>query len=396
MRNAISKIVVAVGCAMGFAGMASAQSVNGFSSIIHVPVVVSSATFHTTLFVHNPSSSATTVRMTYYGANGTAMAGANACGDISIPAGTTSEFDPSQLCSLAGAGSQFGSMRIYELSDSVRPIAAYTRVQSFSGNGFSIEGFPVGHISNDLGESVVLGLARQAGAPGYQSNCFVSSVGEAVTIDMVLKDGANAQLGTTQSFSLGANETVRVLDVFAAAGAPDGDYSNVRAEFTKGTTIGNPSFSAFCTVQNNTSFDADFRVAKTVTPDDDGMRYTGVSNKDGMGNQLAVPAGGKQVFALYLKHPDFVSCRAIGSGPPNIELRLLDPSGAVAAGGDDVDEFGEFYLGEKSTRGDGSNSLWKLEVGSRDGLGTTNYNVQCHSGNGTNRPILVGNVPDTF
>jgi hypothetical protein len=389
--------VIAAVCALGFSGLASAQSANGFASIVQLPLVVSSTTFHTTFFVHNPNASATAVRFTYYGADGTAMVGENACGDVTIPADSSMEFDIAQLCSLtAGVGSQFGSLRMYELSDNVRPIGAYSRVQSFSGNGFSVEGFPVGNFANDLGKSVVLGLARQAGAPGYQSNCFVSSLGEPVNVDLTLFDGANTQLGTTQSFALGANEMVRLLDVFTSVGAAGGDYSNVRAEFTKGTTTGNPSFTAFCTVQNNTLFDADFRIAKTAQPDDATTQYSVTQNKDGMDNLLAVPAGGKQVFGIYLKHPDFVSCRVVGSGNPNLELRLVDPSGIVAAGGDDVEQFDEFYLGEKSTRGDGSNSLWHVEVGSRDGAGSTTYVLKCTSGNGTNRPLLIGNVTDDF
>ena len=396
VKSTILKLVVGLGCALGMSDLTYAQSANGFASIVQLPVVVSSATFHTTFFVHNPNSVATTVRFTYYGANGTTMPGEHSCGDVSIDAGTTTQFDVAELCSLTGSGSQFGSLRAYELSSSVHPIAMYSRVQSFSGNGFSVEGFPIGNFANDLGKSDVFGTARQAAAPGYQTNCFVSSIGEAVTVDMVLKDGSNAQLGTTQSYSLGANEMIRVLDVFTAAGAPAGDYSNVRVEFSKGNTTGNPSFAAFCTVQNNTSFDADFRIAKTETPDDAKLLFTGTTSKDGLGNQLSVPAGGKQVFALFLQHPDFVSCRAIGSGAPNLEIRLVDPNGVVAAGGDDVDAFDEFYLGEKSTRGDGSNSLWKLEVGSRDGQGSANYVIKCTSGNGTNRPLLIGVTNDDF
>jgi hypothetical protein len=395
--NRLIKAASAAALLCAFNGQVAAQSANGFASIVQLPVVVSSATFHSTMLVHNPNAADTAVRFTYYGANGTALAGEHACGDTTIPAGSTVQLDVAELCSLTGAsGSQFGSLRAYELSDAVRPIGIYSRVQAFSGNGFSVEGFPIGNFANDLGESVVLGLVNQAAAPGYQTNCFVSSLGEAVTVDMVLKDASNAQLGSAQSFSLGANEMIRVVDVFTAVGAPAGDYTNVRAEFTKGVTNGNPSYAAFCTVQNNTSFDADFRIAKTVRPDDATVVYSATQNKDGMGNLLAVPAGAKQIFGVYLRHPDFVSCRVVGNGNPNLEVRLVDPSGAVAAGGDDVEEFSEFYLGEKSTRGDGSNGMWKVEVGSRDGLGSTNYVLKCTSGNGANRPILIGNVADDF
>jgi hypothetical protein len=383
---------------LAFSGLVSAQSPNGFASIIHLPVIANTASFHTTLFVHNPNV-ATDVQFDYYGATGTAGAGHIDCGIVSVAAGTTQQFDVGTLCGLDPAASNFGSMRIYETSGSVRPIAAYTRVQAATGNGFSVEGYPIGGFANDNGPSVVLGLTRQAAAPTYQSNCFVSSIGEPVVVNMALFDGSNTQLGTTQLYTLGAHEMIRLLDVFTAAGAEIGDYSNVRAEFRQdATTVGNPSFSAFCTVQNNTSSDADFRLAKTVSPDDATTLYSTNQPKDGLGDNLAVPAGGKAVFGLFVKHPDFVSCRTVGSQTDNAEIRLLDPLGNVVAGGDDINSFSEYFTGEKSTVNNGSNGMWTLEVGSRDGLGldATKYNVQCTSGNGSNKVLLVGTKADDF
>ena len=198
---------------------------------------------------------------------------------------------------------------------------------------------------------------------------------------------------------MGANGTTRLSDVFTVAGAADGDHSNVRAEFSQGVdTVGNPSFSAFCTVQNNTSFDADFRIAKTVAPDDGTTLYTSNQPKDGFGENLIVPAGMKAAFGLFVRHPDFVSCRTVGSQVDNTEIRLIDPQGAIVAGGDDITGTGELFTGEKSTVNNGSSAMWRLEVGSRDGLGleATKYNVQCASGNGSNRPLLIGYLPDDF
>lgn len=58
---------------------------------------------------------------------------------------------------------------------------------------------------------------------------------------------------------------IRLLDVFGSLNAPAGDYDNVRAVFESIVPVGGGTsiqFTAACTVQNNTSFDADFRVAK--------------------------------------------------------------------------------------------------------------------------------------
>lgn len=398
MRNILSSAMLLAIAGLAVSSAASAQSPNGFASIVHVPVVVNSGTFQSTIFVHNPNGSDVNVQINYNGAFGTASSGLVDCGSHAIAAGTTAEFDFGTVCTLTGV-SNFGTMRIWETESTVRPITVYTRVQALTGNGFSIEGFPIGNFANDNGTSVALGLRRQAAAPTYQTNCFVSSIGEPVSVDLKLFDGTNTQLGTTQTIAVGANGTTRLSDVFAMVGAAAGDYSNVRAEFSQSAeTVGNPSYSAFCTVQNNTSFDADFRIAKTVTPDDGTLLYTSNQPKDGFGELLIVPAGMKAAFALFVRHPDFVSCRTVGSQVDNTEIRLIDPTGSIVAGGDDIIGTGEIFTGEKSTVNNGSNGMWRVEVGSRDGLGleANKYNLQCASGNGSNRPLLIGYLPDDF
>lgn len=398
MIKVLSRVSLLAAASLAFAGAASAQSPNGFASIIHVPLAANTATYQSTIFVHNSGGTATNVQINYNGATGTVSPGTVDCGVHSIAAGTTAEFDLGTVCSLA-TGSNYGSIRIWETDPGVKPIAVYTRVQARTGNGFSVEGFPIGNFANDVGASVAIGLRRQDAAPIYQSNCFVSSIGEAVTLDLSLFDGSNVQLGTTQVIAVGANDTTRLLDVFTAVGAPVGDYSNVRAEFRQNiATVGNPSFSAFCTVQNSTSFDADFRIAKTIAPDDETSLYSTNQPKDGLNNLLSIPAGGKAVFGYFLKHPDFISCRIVGGNADNTEIQLRTPTGTIVAGGDDINEFGEYFTGEKSTVNNGTNGMWTLEVGSRDGTGidATKYNVQCATGNGSNRGLLVGNLPDDF
>lgn len=397
MKMAFSKVSLLAAAGLAFAGVVSAQSPNGFASIIHVPAVASTGIYRSTLFVHNPGGTVS-VDVTFYGANGTADAGtALNCGSHNIPAGRTESFDIADICAFAGA-SNFGTLRLVEQDNKdPHPIAAYTRAQSFSGNGFSIEGFPLAEFSNNLGRSVVLGLRRDAAAPGYQSNCFASSIGEPVNVDMSLFDGTSTLLGTPYNFVLGANETVRLLDVFNAVGALAGDYSNVRAEFSLGAgNVGNPSFSAFCTVQNNTSFNADFRIAKTVSPDDQSHLYYTDQLVDGLGAPLVIPASGKIVFAMVLKHPDYLTCKIIGDGADKSEIQIKDPSGAIVAGGDNVKLIPKFYLGDKITRGNGGNGIWTVEMGSKDGLGDDKSRLRCVSGAGMTRPLVVGILPDDF
>ena len=151
-------------------------------------------------------------------------------------------------------------------------------------------------------------------------------------------------------------------------------------------------------MQNNTSFDADFRIAKTILPDDLGQQYTSTVNKNIFGDDQNIPAGQKVVYAMFVKHPDFLSCRVIGDGQPNAEVRILNPSGSVVAGGDDINDTTEFFTGEKSTVGNGTNGIWRVEVGARDGAGlaASNFNLQCRSGNGASKPMVVAVLPDDF
>lgn len=388
--------LLAAAC-LAFSGAASAQSPNGFASIIHVPSVGSTSVYHTTLFVHNPGGSVS-VQATFYGATGTADAGTPLdCGTHNIPGGRTESYDIASICNFSGA-SAFGSLRLVEQDNKdPHPIAAYTRVESATGNGFSIEGFPLAQFSNNTGASVVLGLRRASEAPGYQSNCFASSIGEPVNVSMSLFDGTNTQLGTPHAFNLGANEMVRLLDVFDAVGAPAGDYSNVRAEFSLGAgNVGNPSFSAFCTVQNNASFDADFRIAKTIAPDDKTLLNFVDQQKDGLGNIYSIPAGKKLVFAVALRHPDFFECQIVGDGADKSEIQVKDPSGVIVAGGDNVKTIPKFYLGDKTQRGNGGNGIWTIEMGTKDGLGDDKSRIKCYSGAGMTMPLVVGAVDDDF
>jgi hypothetical protein len=111
----------------------------------------------------------------------------------------------------------------------------------------------------------VIGLRRQAAAPTFQSNCFMqNSEGRTGRVVVTLASGTG-ELIASRIFDLQSNEFIRLLDVFSTLNAAAGDYDNVRASFESivpvggGTQVG---FVASCTVQNSTSFDADFRVAK--------------------------------------------------------------------------------------------------------------------------------------
>ena len=254
-------VVLALGCALG-AATARAQTAFGAATTIVFPVVASTSTFTGEVTLYNPNATDVTVGLNYYDANGLAAPGTKPCNDVLLPANESVQFTVASQCTL-GPGSHFGLLAVSDLAFT-HSVFGYSRTQNNAGAGFSIEGFPVSNFTMDT--AYVAGLKRSAAPPTYQTNCFVGSLSDPVTYDLSLyDDSTGTQVGSTVSGSLGAWELVRYLDIFSVAGAAAGDYANVRAQFTR-TSAGTQQMLGFCTVQDNVSFGADFRIAKSVLP----------------------------------------------------------------------------------------------------------------------------------
>jgi hypothetical protein len=255
-------VVAGALCAALASTGAFGQTAFGASSTIVFPVVASTSTFVGTVTLYNPNLSDLTVHLDYFDANNLATAGAKVCNDVVIPANLSVQFTLGDQCALE-PGSHFGVLVVAD-SAGANPIVGYSRTENNAGAGFSIEAFPLDNFAT--GQSNAVGLKQSAAPPTYQTNCFVTSLGSAVTYDLKLIDGTTgAQIGNTVSGSLNAFEQFRYLDVFAAASAPPGDYSNVRAQFIRTSAVPQPLIG-FCTVQDSVSFGADFRIGKTQAP----------------------------------------------------------------------------------------------------------------------------------
>ena len=236
----------------------------GIGPTIVFPLASQTTSFTSEVTLFNPGASAFTASITFHEANNSATPGlATPCNDVSVPAGRTVQIHLSTQCTLT-ATSHFGLLIISDkASPKTHNFYGFIRVQNPSGIGFSVEGFPLEDFNNQV--SHVIGLTRQGGSPGYWSNCFVGSLDQPVSYSLKLFNGASgAQIGNTLTGSLAAFKQFRYLDVFGVNGvnAPAGDQFNVRAEFTQ-TSGGSANLIGFCTVQENTTFGADFRVAKS-------------------------------------------------------------------------------------------------------------------------------------
>lgn len=246
-----------------FAGHTHAQTTAGIATTIIFPVTAQSTSFASQVTLFNPGPSLLTASVAFHEGNNSATPGPKVCNDVSVPAGRSIQFTLPTQCAL-GIGGHFGVLVVADKAvPQVNAFYGYMRVQNPQGVGFSIEGFPAQNFNNQV--SNVTGLRKQAAAPGYQTNCFVGSLDQPVSYQLKLfDDTTGTQIGGTLSGSLGAFQQYRYLDVFGANGvnAPAGDRLNIRAQFTQ-TSGGAANLIGFCTVQDNTSFGADFRIAKS-------------------------------------------------------------------------------------------------------------------------------------
>ena len=401
-----------------------AQSTDGYHAIQIFPVVVDSASFAQRFTFRNPNTtSALVVSVTYFPGTGTSQGTSIACPDILVPInGTATVNSLRTLCPDLLGGTQFGFLYTFEKGGFARPYAAFSRVSNMAGNGFSVEAFPAHTFTS--ADSVVTGIRRLAAtssAPAFQTNCFVANLNDVTpplapvttNISVTVYDRTGGAIGNT-SIALAPGKLSRLLDVFAATGVAAGDYDDAIVRFVKSGT-GQPGLLTFCTVQDNTSFGADFRIGKQEkgeTASDVGGRDGHVRRNSRMSAGMLLSGGspargfsiapgdiGINVHVIYFRHPDWIQCELIDPGSGiravpgyGLEMRLVDPDGAtVIAGGDNVTGFGATYLGDKTDRNFGSNTRYTIEV-ENNGLNIAAarpYTLHCQSGSGHSQGDLI-------
>ena len=403
------------------AGTAFAQSTDGYHAIQVFPVAVDSGSYAQRFTFRNPdATSAITLAVQYFPGTGTTQATAITCPAVLVPANGQAVFTSLRtLCPALAAGSQFGFVYTND-SDTTRkrPYAAFSRVSNIQGIGFSVEALPAHTFTS--ADGVVTGVRRIAaagGAPAFQTNCFVGkmnnvNVGVALSSDVLVtvRNSAGATLGATTTFTVAPGKLTRLLDVFAAVGVPAGDYDDARVSFEESGT-GEPGILSFCTVQDNTSFGADFRIAKqergysqlalTQTPaaqDEHVLRDSSIGNDAPMtgffpaGRPFTLPAAttGSNTHVMYFRHPDYVQCEIIDPATSaralttyGLEMRMIGPDGILVAGGNDVTGFNSVYLGDKAQRNSGANTRYTIEVELTAASTTAKpYKLHCISGSG--------------
>ena len=405
--------------AMAGATPALAQSTDGFHAIQVFPVVVDSASFTQHFTFKNPdAANAVTLSTIYFPADGTTQAVNMGCPAITIPAGGQKVFTSLRgICPTLAAGSQFGFLYAAVTGATQGLFSGYSRVSNSAGSGFSVEAFP-GHTFTSA-DTIVTGLRRRAaagGSPAFQTNCFVGNLHDVTpflhlnsTINYTLYSNAGATLGSG-IMQMTPGRMIRMLDVFAAAGAPAGDYDDAYVVFGE-TGTGEPGLMSFCTVQDNTSFGADFRIGKQFRGY--GTQYSGIGAQDDHVSRdttvafdikmtgdttpraFSIPAAGTTPSAnthvVYFRHPDYAACEIIDPATNiravaayGLEMRLRDQYLNTLAGGANIQGFARIYLGDKTDRNNGANTRYTIEVESTtvNTAAVRPYKLHCQSGSG--------------
>ncbi len=422
----LSKIFVA-SCLAMYGSLCGAVTTAGAGSTIVFPIVVKSSTFTSDISVYYPgniegTATSITIEIKYYDALSTSTPGLKPCSPLTVNVGETKSFTLNVQCTL-GAGGHHGLLVLQDAAaEKINYFFAFSRVESNTAHeGFSLEGFPIGNFSGQSAN--VLGLKRVAAAPGYQTNCFVGALGEPVDYQIELFDNLGAPLGSIVTGHLDAWQELRTLDIFASGqpapggqgvGAPAGDHPNARARFSVTNSPGVPALVAFCTVQENVNFGADFRIAKSREASDLGQRRVSCPT----GNSTCTDVGATpytitdvtklDAFRLLIRPPDFVKCTILGARKVDMEM-VLTPAGpygagTVLAGGPGVNSFyidTDAILGTRSAVNNGATEFFNLEVEVKTtGVQTAPvpYAIRCDSGNGTANAYRVesNTIPRRF
>ena len=412
----IARSFVAAALAASSVGLAHAQSTAGAGSVIVVPLMAQTSSYTSEVTVRNPNNAPITVNMTFHEGN-SATPGPKTCSPLTVAANESKPFTLSDQCTLTPPPAGHFGMLVLEdaAAQQTNVFFAYSRTQTPGGNGFSVEGFPIGAFSGAPAD--VVGLKRQAAAPIYQSNCFVAALGEAVNYQMLLYDGTGSIIGS-KSDSLQPFEMFRMLDVFTVAGAAPGDHANVRANFTVQNGPNLPALISFCTVQESTFLGNDFRIAKSIDSAHNGQKRTACIGQDncGLGNGVGTApetisdASLRSVYSMIITQPDFVRCDLVAAAGdlPDLQMRLRGPGAPFgttifpASPPYDAGGAGKttFYIdtGWRNAVNNGTATRWFIDVETASPATAVpiNFGITCSSGNGTEIPWFRGTDANRF
>jgi hypothetical protein len=416
--NAIRAVVLLV-LTLGCVGRAAAQ-VDGFATRIVIPLVASTQSFVSEIVIKDQSNTSRSVVMEFYEALTSITPGLKSCATVSLAPFESKIVTLADNCALTNA-SHHGFVVLTDASaNKDKLFSAYSRVENPKGQGFTVEGFPMGHIGGGESFSEVAGVKRKAAAatlPAFKTNCFVATLDGTVDSGRVdytieLTDAQGSLLGSVTDALTGPFQMRRYNDIYAAAGLPPpGDHENTTVTFFKDNTVQFPNtLITFCTVEDSAQIAADFRIGKNESaadPTRNRLNCFAASFGINPGEctstlQLSAPeipnATTKVRLITRVYAPDTVNCSIISSRAAELEMRLVrDFPAGVVAGGSNQNAF-TYSTGARSSFGSGFHQYYFLEVGPRSGV--TGYpipfGIRCMAGNGMMDPRFFEDAVHDF
>jgi hypothetical protein len=430
-KTSLFSALLATAVVLVAVALAHAQSPYGLASRQTIPFVVTNnddrglPTWDSEINIFNPGALSETVNITYFGAVPTATPGALPCKQQVVGSGQTLQLALSTLCAL-NPGPNYGRLELTSLgpgaSGDPGDLAFMTNARvTRAGRYFTVEGFPQGNLSGNRSFAAVTGLkSGNLGGAQWKTTCYAAALNESAPVYVKLVDGSGLPVGGFTAAPLdppSLKEMQVFFDVFAAVGAPPGNYDNVTALFSTNLAggVGGAGVFGFCSITNMTTGQVAFEIAKYTDNSDEGRQHTTVVSRSRFGALLAVAAevskddkrSQTNVHVAYFQHPDRVSCRVrygCSFGGlctfDQVQIRLIDPDDNVVAGGPRAQSF-TFDMGEKSAHHNGTNGRWLVEVAPdstywsggglyQGGLDATPYTLTCSSGNGHNQLDIIG------
>ena len=171
---------------------ANAQ-VDGAATQIVIPIVSSSVSFVSQIVIRDQSGTSRSVTMQFFEAQTVlppSTPGLKACVPVSLGPFETKTVTLTGQCPLV-AGNHHGFIILTDATSTKDKLFyAFARVENPASIGFTVEGYPIGHIGGGDTYSEVPGGKRRAaagGAPAIQTNCFVATLNDPVSYTISLE-----------------------------------------------------------------------------------------------------------------------------------------------------------------------------------------------------------------
>ena len=414
----LSLLLAAAAVLPGFSAQAQTTAASG--TVIVLPIAASiPGAYATTVFVRNPNVNAITLNVRYYQADNASPPGDGnplTCSQLTVLGNLAVHVRSRNASARSSAPGNFGQLVLEDVTSTykINSFYAYSRSQESNGNGFSVEGFPVGNFSSS--SSDVLGLKATTAAPHYRSNCFVGALGEPVNYQILLVQGENGVVLGSLTGSVGAYHR-------CASSTCSRRRASVRTRATSARR-----FRTRATTAPPTSASARWKPATTAAPISASRSPRGPTTSARAGssatrwttardthasitNPAQLSSGKRNIHWAIFDQPDFIKCDLVSDQLSALQIQLRGPTDTVqgttpftlpagyntapyTAGGSGATGF-YIYTGEKSTIDSGITTRWFIDV-TASGAGSPtfpiNYGIKCYSGNGISVPWLGRSV----